>query len=218
MMPRIPNKDAERLVMIINLQGRSGAQSKVLSAMFEARKRVFVDLLDWDVPVVDGRFEIDQFDNEDAQYLVVAEPGGAHLASARLLPTEGPHLLADLFPFLCDTEVPRGPDIREITRFCLDPAPSAARRREVRNRLIAALVDHALAEGIRTYTGVAELGWFRQIIGFGWNCRPLGIPRPLGSSHITALAIDIDAQTPALLAAGGIYQPAPATVPLQRAA
>ncbi len=204
--------------MIINIAGRSGGQSGVLGAMFEARKRVFVDLLNWEVPVVDGRFEIDQFDNRQAEYLVVTEPGGGHLASARLLPTEGPHILADLFPFLCDSAVPRGPDIREITRFCLDPAPSAARRREARNRLISALVDHALSQGIRTYTGVAELGWFRQIIGFGWNCRPLGLPRPLGSSHITALAIDIDDETPALLSAGGIYQPAPATFPVQRAA
>lgn len=204
--------------MIINIAGLAGAQTKVLGAMFEARKRVFVDLLNWDVPVVDRRFEMDQFDNDLAEYLVVTEPNGSHLASARLLPTQGPHILADLFPFLCDAAVPRGPDIREITRFCLDPAPSAARRREARNRLISALVDLALADGIRTYTGVAELGWFRQIIGFGWNCRPLGLPRPLGTSHVTALAIDIDDQTPALLAAGGIYQPAPATVAMQRAA
>ena len=38
--------------------------------MFEARKRVFVDLLKWDVPVLDDAYEIDQFDTPDASYLV----------------------------------------------------------------------------------------------------------------------------------------------------
>ena len=42
-----------------------------LREMFEARKRVFVDLLKWDVPVLEGRFEIDQFDDEHAAYLIV---------------------------------------------------------------------------------------------------------------------------------------------------
>ena len=41
-----------------------------LRAMFEARKRVFVDLLKWDVPVLDDAYEIDQFDTPVASYLV----------------------------------------------------------------------------------------------------------------------------------------------------
>ncbi|HWU72384.1 MAG TPA: acyl-homoserine-lactone synthase, partial [Sphingomonas sp.] len=39
-------------------------EREVLRRMFEARKEVFVDLLGWDVPVLDGRYEIDQFDDE----------------------------------------------------------------------------------------------------------------------------------------------------------
>jgi len=44
----------------------------VLRAMFAARKAVFVDLLKWDVPVLGGAYEIDQFDDEHAAYLVLA--------------------------------------------------------------------------------------------------------------------------------------------------
>ena len=51
----------------------------------EARKRVFVDLLKWGVPVLDGTWELDQFDNEEAIYIVIADAGGRHLGSARLL-------------------------------------------------------------------------------------------------------------------------------------
>ena len=177
-----------------------------LRAMFEARKRVFVDLLKWDVPVLDGRFEVDQFDDPHAQYLIVADASGRHLASTRLLETTRPHILDSLFPELCAAPPPTGPNVREITRFCLDPAGGALVRRDARNVLVSALVEHALANDIATYTGVAEMSWFQQILAFGWNCRPLGLPRMVGRSMLTALAIEISPETPALLAANGIHR------------
>lgn len=180
--------------------------SDPLQAMFAARKRVFVDLLRWDVPVLDGRYEVDQFDDENAEYLIVADEHGRHLASARLLPTTRPHILDTLFPELCAGEVPRGGGVREITRFCLDPAVGALARREARNVLVSALVEHALASGIATYTGVAEFGWLQQILAFGWRCRPLGLPRVIGASTLGALVIEITADTPDLLEANGILR------------
>lgn len=184
-----------------------------LLAMFAARKRVFVDLLRWEVPVVGGRYEVDQFDDGHAEYLIVSDPHGRHLASARLLPTTRPHILDSLFPELCAGPVPRGPAIREITRFCLDPAAGARGRRAARDVLVSALVAHALANGISGYTGVAELAWLQQILAFGWRCRPLGLPRALGSGMLGALMIEVTADTPALLAANAIHR-ATALVPL----
>jgi N-acyl-L-homoserine lactone synthetase len=176
-----------------------------LRAMFEARKRVFVDLLKWDVPVIADRYEVDQFDDEHAIYLIVADEEGRHLASARLLKTVRPHILGDLFPELCAEAPPRGADIFEVTRFCLDRGLGAGRRLDVRNRLVSALADYALEQGIATYTGVAELSWLQQILAFGWRCRPLGAPRRIDGRTLGALRIDITRETPALLAANGIY-------------
>jgi N-acyl-L-homoserine lactone synthetase len=113
------------------------------ASMFAERKRVFVDLLGWDVPVAQGRFEIDQYDNQDATYLI-ADDSGRHAGSLRLLPSAGPHILGDLFGALCDKGVPRGEHIFEITRLCLTPRLGAAGRLSMRNRLISAMVDHAL--------------------------------------------------------------------------
>ena len=79
-----------------------------LRGMFEARKRVFVDLLKWNVPVLEGRYEVDQFDDEDAVYLIVPGEDGRHAGSARLLKTIRPHILDTLFPELCAAPVPRG--------------------------------------------------------------------------------------------------------------
>lgn len=183
----------------------------LLKAMFRARKQVFVDLLKWDVPVLSGEFEIDQFDDEAATYLIVAGPNGVHFASARLLQTTKPHILESLFPQLCAGPVPAGRGILEITRFCLDRSLPALKRREARNLLVSGLVSFALDHGVRTYTGVAEMGWLQQILAFGWDCRPLGVPQQIGATQLGALAITITAETPHLLSRNRIWISEPLT-------
>jgi N-acyl-L-homoserine lactone synthetase len=192
--------------MVIVESGVSGLlDRRILRQMFEARKQVFVDLLKWNVPILEGRFEVDQFDDEQAIYIIVADPAGEHLGSTRLLRTTRPHILGTLFPELCSGPVPAGEDVFEITRFCLGRNQGAARRRHTRNRLVSALVRFALANGIKTYTGVAEMAWLQQILAFGWDCRPLGAPRHLGSALTGALAISITPETPSLLERSGIW-------------
>ena len=178
---------------------------RTLRTMFEDRKSVFVDLLKWDVPVLDGRFEFDEFDDRHATYLIIADEHGDHLGSARLLPTTRPHILSSLFVDLCAAPPPTGPDVMEITRFCLSRRRNAASRRRTRNQLVTALAWHALENGVRTYTGVAEFAWLQQILAFGWDCRPLGVPARLECGTIGALAIEIRPDTPDLLAVNGIW-------------
>ncbi len=176
----------------------------IFRSMFAARKSVFVDLLKWDVPVLDNRYEIDQFDDEHARYVILADREERHLGSARLLPTTRPHILDSLYPVLCENAPPRGDAIFEVTRFCLDRRLPATERRAVRDALVAALADHALDHGIACYTAIAELGWFQQILAFGWRCEPLGQPYVVGSRTLAALRIFITPETPGLLAAAGI--------------
>src|SRR3546814_16310654 len=91
-----------------------------------------------------------------AQYLILADEWGRHRPAARLRPTDSSQLLGDLYPFLCDGPVPAGPNVREITRFCLDRNQTAGERRMARNQLVTALAEHALATGITDYTGKSE--------------------------------------------------------------
>jgi N-acyl-L-homoserine lactone synthetase len=179
--------------------------NRTLRSMFEDRKSVFVDLLKWDVPVLDGRFELDEFDDEHATYLIIADRCGDHLGSARLLPTTRAHILGSLFPHLCAAPPPCGRGVVEITRFCLSRRQGALGRRDTRNQLVSALAWRALETGIRTYTGVAEIGSLQQILAFGWDCRPLGAPVQEDCGMLAALAIDIRSDTPGLLAANGIW-------------
>ena len=180
------------------------ASDAALRSMFAARKSVFVDLLKWDVPVLAGQYEVDQFDDIHATYLILAEPDGTHLGSARLLPTTRPHILDSLYAELCEDSPPQRDDIFEITRFCLDRRLNARERRQVRDTLVTALADHALATGITAYSAIAEMGWFQQILAFGWRCMPLGLPKVIDGTMLAALRIEITPETPALLAAGRV--------------
>ena len=181
------------MVSLINLHNRE-CHAQLLGAMHADRKKVFVDLLKWDVPH-DSRSERDEFDDEQAVYLVVADEKDRHLASVRLLRTERRHILGDIFPELCDQPVPRGPEYREITRLCLAPGIGRANRLTARNLLARSLVEYALLTGIRAYTGVAQLAWLSQILSAGWRCRPLGLPVLIEGSTLGSLMIEIDAQT-----------------------
>lgn len=205
--------------MIIVQNGAPEAMSeRALRTMFEDRKSVFVDLLGWDLPVLDGRFEIDGFDDEHATYLIVSDDSGDHLGSARLLPTTRRHILGSLFPTLCADKPPTGPDVVEITRFCLSRRQDSKSRRRTRDQLVAALACHALDRGIRSYTGVAEIAWLQQILAFGWDCRPLGPPQRFDCGLLGGLAIHITPETPALLAANGIGDPAGEQLQVREAA
>ncbi len=191
------------MILIVDNENRY-SERRALRTMFEARKQVFIDLLGWDLPVLAGRFEVDQFDDGEAVYLIVTDRESRHLASARLLDTTRPALLDCLYPDLVDGEVPRGPQIKEITRFCLSRGIGAAVRRKARDMLLVGLADYALANGIESYTGVAELAWFNQIARFGWDCLALGPPRVHEGRALAALHIRIDATTIAKLAGTGI--------------
>lgn len=181
-------------------------EGQAFRAMFTARKDVFIDLLRWELPVLDGKFEIDEFDTPEAEYLILCEKGGQHRASTRLLQTDGPHLLANIYSHLCVGPVPTGHDIREITRFCLDRNQTSRDRLSARNQLVTGLTTYALRWGISQYTGVADLAWFKKIQTFGWDCRALGTPIAENGRLLVALQIHIDETTPERLHKTGAYQ------------
>ena len=147
--------------------------SENINAMFADRKHVFVDILKWDLPVTDGLYEIDQFDNDDAVYLLAIDENGAHLGSMRLLRTDRAHILGSLFPHLSEQGIPSGEDTLEITRLCLSPRLPARERRYVRDLLISTMTDYAIVHGVSTLTGVATANWLVKIQMMGWLCETL---------------------------------------------
>jgi acyl-homoserine lactone synthase len=177
-----------------------------MTQMHRDRKRVFVDRLGWQVPVIEGEFEIDQFDGPDALYLLSLDERGNHEGSLRLLPTTKPHLLSEVFPHLCEREVPRGPRIWEITRLCT--APDLADPRRPRREIFLGVIELALARGIKSYTSMTHVPYLSAVLAAGWDCEPLGLPQEDLGVMVGALIIHITPDTLDLIRARtGVTQP-----------
>lgn len=186
------------MIRLVDARNRT-AHGGLLRAMHADRKRVFVDMLRWNIPH-DRDGESDRFDGDRAQYLILQNPATrAHLGSLRLLATDRPLLMSEVFSDLCPGGVPRGPAIREITRFCVAPRGRAADRRLARNRLVRALVEYALLTGISAFTAACHMGFLSEVLSAGWSCRPLAPPRMVEGSPVGALLIDISPATLGLL-------------------
>ena len=146
-----------------------------LDTMHRDRKRVFVDRLKWNVPVVDGVYEQDQFDNGNAVYIVAADPvTGHHQASLRLTPSLKPHMLRDVFSALCENGVPVGPQIWELTRICISPDLPRALAHKSLGLIWLGAVEFCLDEGVTTMTGLTHTAMFANIAASGIQIEPLG--------------------------------------------
>jgi len=162
--------------------------------MHEDRKRVFVDTLKWELKLDSGR-EQDQFDDSAATYLVGKANDDTHRVSVRLLDTERPHILGSIFPYLCDGEVPVGPQIKEITRYIASPRVAASQRLLARNMMARALIEYGHSHAITTYTAVCDIAFLSQILAAGWRCDPLGLPREVNGSIVGAFCIHVEEDT-----------------------
>lgn len=184
----------------------------LLADMYRDRKRVFIDLLGWDLPILDDRYEIDQFDGPDTLYLIVGSPDDGHLGSIRLLPTDRPTVIGDIFDHLCEAGAPASPRIWELSRLCLSPRIRAARRREVRNRLLTAAVKIAMENGATHLCCVIYAWYMPEVLSYGWRCRPLGLPQPDPSGLVIALEIMLDDDTQPLMDQAGTWDETPVAI------
>jgi N-acyl-L-homoserine lactone synthetase len=179
----------------------TGAERSVHPAPFEGmfrdRKRVFVDILGWPLPLAEAHREVDQFDTDRAVYLLALAPDdGRHLGSVRLLPSTSAHLLDEVFPDLCTGGVPRGPAIWEASRLCTSPDVGNARTvLAVHRRLALGMIEFALANGINAYTCVTESRHVAALLSTGWAVEPLSLPTVRDGTLIEALSIAIEPST-----------------------
>jgi N-acyl-L-homoserine lactone synthetase len=186
------------MVLVITAQDRQ-RWPELVREMHRQRRQVFVDRFGWTLPVTDDGLEIDQFDGDRAIYLLSLDGEGRLLGSLRLTPSEAPHLLADVFPHLCEGGAPRGEGIWEISRFCTDPACTDPRL--ARKELLVGVVEFALLYEVSRYTCVTHMHGLAQLVGIGWDAKPLGLPAQDASGAVGALAIDITPETLKLLRA-----------------
>ncbi|MDB5614946.1 MAG: Acyl-homoserine-lactone synthase [Devosia sp.] len=204
--------------MIVSIQTfEHRAYSDVILQMFQARKKVFFDTLQWDVSV-QGECERDQYDEMDPVYLVWCDQGRSrHYGSMRLMPTTGPTLLHDVFRCTFpDAASLAAPGIWEGTRMCLDEAALAADYPQIApgrafSLLLVALCEFALEHGIHTLVSNYEPHVKRLYSRAGARVHELGRAEGFGRSPVCcgAFEISLDVLTTMrekLAVAGPIYR------------
>lgn len=166
-----------------------------IEQMFRLRHDFYVKERGWrELERADGR-EIDDYDDEDAVYLLHLDEAGEVDGSYRIRPTAHNSLLADKFRHLvADGEPPAGQQIWEITRFFLSPQARravGALRSAVSAELTAGLIEAAVRRRLTHYTLVCDTFFLPRLHALRWPFTHLGLPHDYREG--TAMAVLIEA-------------------------
>jgi acyl homoserine lactone synthase len=182
------------MIRIINGTRRNHFSSDI-DAMHRLRKRVFHDLLGWDVQVEDN-WEIDHYDRANPLYILSYGEEGRLRGSLRLLPTLGPNMLDDTFPILLGG----GPEIRsasiwESSRFCIDPEISQNRASNqvtiAAAELMCGVGELGLASDLTHIVTVTDVFLERMFKRMGCPGERIGEPRRIGVVQAVAVSWEI---------------------------
>ena len=175
--------------MLKVIEGRRASLfPKEMDAMFRNRANVFSERLGWEVIVKDGR-ERDIFDDENPLYLVSVDPyTGDYWGSLRLLPTTGPNMLRDVFPFLLGKgEFIESATIWESSRICAVVAEGQPERSRngvnlALGELLAGIGEVAIIAGLTQIVSVFDARIFRVLRAAGCAPQIIGKPCRIGST------------------------------------
>jgi acyl-homoserine lactone synthase len=178
----------------------SGAEAHLyrglMDQVYRLRHDVFVKEMGWDDLHRDDGLEIDQFDSADAVHHICVRDDKV-VGYQRMLPTVKPHLLSELFPYLCEGPLPRSASTFELTRYCVAPAHREGRRgvSSVGSELMAGFVEWGLDCGVSKVIIEFETIWVLRALQLKFLVRPLGHETQIGRQRIVATELTFDAAT-----------------------
>ena len=159
-----------------------------MDAMFRDRARTFSGRLGWEVTVKDG-YERDTFDDANPLYLVSVDPDTEqYRGSLRLLPTTGPNMLRDVFPFLLgEGEFIESATIWEASRICAVAADGQPERSKngvslALGELLAGIGEVAIIAGLTQIVAVFDERIYRILKAAGCAPQIIGTPRRIGGT------------------------------------
>ncbi len=152
---------------------------QTLESMFRLRHEIFVERLGWKVPTFNG-MEQDQFDRPGTIYLIRRNAVGEVVACARMLPSDQPNVLKDVFPELVDGAVPCSPDIWEASRLAVEHRKerlaSLPPGHNLCGELFCGIQEFAISVGAINIVSVSDVRLERILKMGGWNPTRLGHP------------------------------------------
>lgn len=184
------------MIHIVTAENRHLYEKEMLEH-HRVRYDIYVRENKWkNLKVEDGR-ESDQFDNDDASYILAIEDGKV-VGGSRFMPTTKPHLLNDVFPNLADVRgVPRSPDIFEWTRL-FAVAGKRDRRGEndnITGQVLCGGLEFLLGEEATAFTIVTEAYWLARTHRWGWKLSPLGMPALVEGEWLVASIVAADQES-----------------------
>lgn len=184
-----------RVVAICRTRATSSEQ-RLLERMHELRARIFKHRLDWDVHVEHDQ-EKDEYDRLDPTYLVLVGNDDQVVGCARLLPSTGPTMLGQTFPFLAgDARMPQSSRVVESSRFCIDTERSdivsASGLRDATHTLFAGIIEWSMGNGFDRIVTVTDVRFERILSRAKWPLERLGSPHPIGNTIAVAGLLSAD--------------------------
>lgn len=182
--------------------GKTGTLSPELyTKTAQYRYKVFIETLGWELQTRNGE-ELDQFDRPDTLYVVSQDDDGHVNGCARLLPTDRPYLLGEVFPQLMNGQpVPCSPDVWELSRFAsvdFNASTTSALSQfssEITIKLLHEAIACARAHGAKRLITVSPIGIERLLRRTGVHAHRAGPPMIVDGHPIFACWIELDAQT-----------------------
>lgn len=171
----------------------AGQYKKPLEEMFRWRHRIYVEQRGWTaIARLDGR-EIDQFDNEDAVYLLALNESGQLEGSVRIVPTSKPTMFSSVFKnFILRGAVPSSPKVWEASRlFVLPNKRLESGQNPIADMMFTALMEWGVLEGIESFITLAEIKRLPRLLSMGWVIDPLGLPTMLENEYWLAMKIEV---------------------------
>lgn len=162
------------------------------------RKKVFIETLGWDLQIRD-EMELDQFDRPDTLYMVSQDDAGIVNGCARLLPTDRPYLLGEVFPELMQGQpIPCSPDVWELSRFAAvdfnarGGSPLTQFSSGIAVQLLRQAITCAAEHGAKRLITVSPIGIERLLRHTGVHAHRAGPPMIIDGHPIFACWIDVD--------------------------
>jgi acyl-homoserine lactone synthase len=172
--------------MIFVLEGSQRRQLHYyFERMFKLRHQIFIKELGWNLPKAHVDCEIDEYDVDQAIYLLDLTENDVLQGMVRLTPSMCCSLVADYFPHLVECGLPaRSPLVYEATRYIFLPlSKSADENRVAKARLLAGMVEWCLTKKISHIQCVVDMRAFPSWVELVPQTMPLGLPHPYGGGR-----------------------------------
>jgi acyl-homoserine lactone synthase len=180
------------MIYLIDRRNRA-AFSQQLEEMFRIRHDIYVNRRGWKALAREDQREIDQFDTEQAVYLLGLDELGRVKSGLRLVPTMGPHLIRDVFPHAVTWgRVPCDEKIYEFTRyFIVGDKSGMLKKRKAAGELLCAMFEYGLSAGLTHFSLLCDTFFLPHMLECQWKVRPLGLPTPYDEGTCIAVLFEV---------------------------